>query len=881
MDATMPTREPDPRGVTAEGSEVIARGEEPSTLDAPAAIAEALPRGATLGRYIVIELLGRGGMGVVYAAYDPALDRRIALKLVRPDSRREVDQTRLLREAQSLARVRHPAVVAVHDVGMLGGEIFVAMEFIEGTTLRTWLAEERRSPREVVDMFVRAGRGLAAAHAVGVVHRDFKPDNVIVDQGGQPRVVDFGLAREASPDPRHEQEGSSGLARHALDMTGTGHHVGTPAYMAPEQWESSAVDPRVDQFAFCVALHEGLYGARPFVGETTGELVAKIREGLGDPPKGSAVPARLRAVLARGLKANPAERYPSMDALLAELTRDHARTRRRALVAVGVAAALGIAAAASLRTTRSQVCTGAEARLAGVWDGDRRAQVQKAFEATGKPYAKVAATGVVSALDAYAQEWTAMETDACAATRIRGEQSEDLLDLRMTCLEGRRQDLRALVDLFAQADERVVVRARRAVDELRPLRECADAAALKAPIRAPSDPAVRAKVESVRAGVAEARALREGGRYKDAIPRDEKLAADARATDYGPLVAEAMFELGYAYGANGEAKKAEQHLQSAVYAAIAAHDDVLAAKTWIRLVYEVGVNQTRYAEAYRLADYGMATIERLGSGTELIRAELANSTGVVYMTEGKFEESRARHDESARLFESARATENSRYAQAVMNRGIALMRLGRHDEARADFERALAIDERVLGPGHPYIIQVLSNLSTDYALRNQPEKSLEYDERVLALAEAAYDPMNVNVGLNVGALCSTHLQLKMYDKALAECSRGLAIYEKNLGPDHLRVAFPLGGMGRAYLGLGQPDRAVPLLERALAIRHAVKGDPIDLAEVNFSMARALVASGGDKKRARALAEEARAAYAAGGEDSRRDLAEVEAWLARP
>jgi serine/threonine protein kinase/tetratricopeptide (TPR) repeat protein len=877
---------------TASGSVSRDPGAARASTATWASAAPALSRGELLGRYIVLEWLGSGGMGVVYAAYDPELDRRVAIKLVRPDAHRNIGRARLLREAQAIARVKHPSVITVHDVGTIDLEVFVAMEFVEGRTLGVWLTERRRGWREVVSMFLRAGGGLAAAHDAGLVHRDFKPANVLVGADEQPRVLDFGLARPAPDAQRagasegegeeHADEGAH-LPPRALDVaiTRPGGIVGTPAYMAPEQFDGDGADPRADQFAFCVALYEALYGERPYAGAAQHDhLEAMKSNAVRDAPKGSTVPGWVRAIVLRGLRANSSERHPSMHALLLELGRDPARTRRRALVGLGVVAAgaLAVVASASARSARSLLCKGAEEKLVGVWDPARRGAIEAAFQATGKPYAKDAARAVTKTLDAYARGWASMETDACAATRLRGEQSDELLDLRMACLSERREDLKALVDLFANADGRVVGRAVRAAEDLPRLDECANATALRAPVRPPSDPAARRKVEAVRARLAKARALRYGGKYADAVALSESAVAEANAIAYQPLVAEARFELGASRGANGESPLAEENLRAALRAAESSHHDAVAARSWIGLVHEIGTEQTRYAEGHRAAEYAAGSIDRLGAGNELLRGELLQTQGTVFITEGKFEEARAADDEAVQLIDRAVGTDSPRFANAVNNRGIALMRLGRHEEACADFQRAIGLYERVLGPAHPDLAEPLGNLSTDFALRHEPEKSLDYDERSLRIIEGALGPTHPRVGLDLTNLCNTHVQLHAYDRALEECGRALAIYEASLGPQHLRLALPLLGLAEANVGAGHPEIAIPLLERALRIRSAVKGDPIDLAETNFTLARALATSGGDRRRARGLAEEARAAYAAGGEDSKADLAEVEAWL---
>ena len=325
-----------------------------------------LSKGASIGRYIILGVLGRGGMGEVYAAYDPELNRKIAIKLLRAraDAATASGRTRLLREAQAIARLSHPNVVVVYDVGTFQDTVFIAMEFLEGHTLGYWLQAKQRSWREILDVFLLAGRGLVAAHAAGLVHRDFKPDNVMITKTGQVRVMDFGLAREESRDgtiaplapeqvpppsgasalvavpgadidvtmkldgiPASEAAPAGSGANPAgylrLKLTRTGALLGTPAYMAPEQFSGGVGDARTDQFSFSVALYEGLYGRRPFAGNDVVTVMNNVVAGrLTDAPENSHVPGWIRKVLLRGMATKLDDRFPTMADLLEALSRD-------------------------------------------------------------------------------------------------------------------------------------------------------------------------------------------------------------------------------------------------------------------------------------------------------------------------------------------------------------------------------------------------------------------------------------------------------------------------------------------------------------------------------------------------------------------------------
>ncbi|MBS1122131.1 MAG: protein kinase [Deltaproteobacteria bacterium] len=314
----------DPLGATADANDVDGQ----VRVRTPAQV------GKMIGRYTLVERIGAGAMGIVYRADDPGLGRRVALKLLhKPD---EALTDRLVREARSMAQVNHPNVVAVYDAGVSEGATYIAMELVTGSSLRIW-QQAARPLADTIETYIAAGRGLAAAHAAGIVHRDFKPDNVLVGSDGRVRVTDFGLSSA-----RPSEEVGPGVSD--LELTRSGMVLGTPAYMAPEQFSGGNVDPRTDQFNFCVALYEALYGERPFRGKTFEELGDNVCDGKIRPaPARSRVSGELRKIVLRGLSVRPGDRYPTMDHLLDDLGRDRARPWRRAsFAATALAVTLGL-----------------------------------------------------------------------------------------------------------------------------------------------------------------------------------------------------------------------------------------------------------------------------------------------------------------------------------------------------------------------------------------------------------------------------------------------------------------------------------------------------------------------------------------------------------
>lgn len=891
-----------------------------------------LERGTAVGRYLILDRVGEGGMGVVYSAHDPELDRKVALKLLRPDrtgAAAEDHRVRLQREAQAIARLSHPNVVAVYDTGTLGDQVFVAMEFVEGRTVRRWLQEEKPSWREIVEVFLAAGRGLAAAHAAGLVDRDFKPDNVLLGQDGRVRVVDFGLARpvgelgaETGGTP---VEGSPISSSSVLGtpLTQLGTALGTPSYMAPEQLRGEAADARSDQFSFCVSLWEALYGERPFAGDSSQEVAEAVARGaVREEPAGSRVPGRVRQALIRGLAADPDRRFPGMAELLRELERDPSAVRRRWLAVAAVVLVTGavFSSLGYFQARRARLCSGGEEALAGVWDAGRKQAVRAAFLATGLPFAEGVWRGVETQIDGYTGDWVATRRRACEATRLRGEQSEELLDRKMFCLDQRLREVQALTDLFARADAKVVEKAADAVSSLGDLSRCTQSAALLEKVPPPGDPAVRVRIRAVQAELAAAAALHRSGKPREALPRAEAVSRQALAVPYPPLQAEALYLLGGVHLSLGEFKASEEEFHQALWAADRARDDLLKAECWRELVYNVGYRQARFDEARRLVGHAEAAIVRAGGDLKteaaLARTEatlagiqgdyagsirqlekaralaeridprqpdyrtLANLGGV-YRDMGDCERAQPLLRRAADLAERKFGPNHPHVAGLSLNLGLCLSDLGRYEEASRSLESALAIREKLLGPDHPDVAGALVGIGGNWIGRGDPARAHAVLERALAIYETREPRTPEGWAMAHHKLGDADRALRRYEEALEHERQAIRLMEEVLGPESDYLLDPLESVGGIYLDQGRPALAIPPLERAVKI---YDHQPPTLARwssrARFALAQALWDADRDRERARALARQAYESYQKFGAKGQDDRAQVAAWLAR-
>jgi len=839
----------------------------PSPRPTSRTIIPGMPLLARIGRFTVLAGLGEGGMGIVYSAYDDQLDRKVAVKVLRGDTMRRDPQARerLLREAQAMARVSHPNIVTVHEVGSQDGEIFIAMEFVRGHSLGSWLTLAPRAWREVVVAMIQAGRGLAAAHAAGLIHRDFKPANVLVATEGVVKVLDFGLARAVdSPSPEALAPLRAAAAT-SLDtaLTRTGTVLGTPAYMAPEQHLGEPATEKSDQFAFCVSLYEALYGQSPFDTSSLLALTHSVTQGqVRDPPASIAVPAALLQIIHRGLALDPGKRFASMNDVLAALERTLERRRTPWFVVAGLAALIGAAgfSAASLRPVEDP-CSAARGELVGLWDEATTTATHKGLLATRVPFAEDTWTRVRPRLDAYAQGLVAMRVDACRAHE-EGRSSMRLFDMRTACLDQRHTSLAAFVAILQRADSDVVGNAAAAAAALPSIAACGDTRALAQAVAPPEDPALALRVAQIRRTLAEAQAHESAGQSARGLELVRGL--DLGGVDDGPVLAEVALRRGSLLSEAGQHQAADLELSDGLRLALGSGHDLMAASLATRRDF---VRAARLQRAREVLDDApvteglIARVEAYDAGPEL-RGDHFNNLGIASAILGQ-QQTAGRHFEASiaaraaalgadhpqvvfalgnlglnlllfddtvaaatkleSAFQAAEASlgpNHPHLALLAINLGAARLALEQFGAASQAFDRALAIQTALLGPDAPDLHYVLANIG-DLAVdqRRCADATINYRRALTLLGQDQHptDPAALQpiVGLAKAASCGGD-----FITARAEFERALALAEATLGPGELRLAMILDGLGDMYMKSGAMLPALTSYHRALAIRQA-------------------------------------------------------------
>jgi len=849
-----------------------------------------LVRGTTIAGHVLLARHSEDVLGPIYVAYDGTRDRKVALRLIPfdfedPQSQR---QTALVESLTAIGRLSHPCVVPIHAVGMWSGGVYVAMEFVEGIDLRSWI-EARDEPfpwREVLRVFREVGRGLVAAHAIGVLHRDLSPDKILIGESGQIHVGDFGLAA-TTDEPEETAEAMADALQPLRERLGLGSEgsvpplVGTLEYAPPEVLAGGVADRRSDQFSFCVALYESLYGELPFVGTDRAALAAAYTQGEPRPaPAGARVPAFLRAVVLRGLSIRPADRWPSTERLVRELDRDPAASLRRwqrGLAAVTVVA--GVAAVIAWQAHRAaSTCARTHEAFNAVWDQTRRAELEQVFVVGGTPYATENFTATAELLDGWTDAWIDEQVALCEARRI-GAASEQSYAEKSACLDTRQGELRALLGVLTSADRSALDRASSAVEGLTPIHACTRAVDL-AELRHGADADV-AKLDETRSQVDRAWVLLRLGRAQAASDVVAPLASESAQELGAPgLHVAALHVRGAIARALGHHAQAEAALHDAAVHATRGGFDHLLVLVWIELAEVLAVVPGRQTEATHLLEQARAVIDRARIDEQ--RWRLAAARGRVAAGGGRPAEGLPHFHEA--LEQLDRTIEQPWARMELLLTVGKLIAAGGDDAAALGYlQRAYDAARDRFGARHPVLAEALLEIGDVQARMGDTALARASWGRALGLVTDAHGPSStttVTTTLDIAARLREHgdsTSALEYDRrALDAIDRG--------GSDASLRAMALLDEGRSLLMLARDREAAAPLAQALAIhdtawRAASKSATYDarrdaaaqLVESTVLLARALSSDPASRERALAHARAAKALAAEHG-------FEVDPWV---
>jgi serine/threonine-protein kinase len=821
-------------GVATETPRPVSSLELGSAETMPVSAGHVVLKDKRVGRFTITELLGRGGMGEVYAAHDPELDRKVAIKLLRPEMSTQRADARLRREARSMARLPNTNPDPVQAVGGHDGQLFVAMEMIAGDTLRGW--QQGKPWRDIVGAYVAAGRGLASAHDAGIIHRDFKPDNVLVGKDGRVAVGDFGLAMSASDD--------------APD----GALAGTVRYMAPEQLERRLTDARSDQFAFCLALWEAL-DRDPFGAVVSTEDIHVIVDGrskaiaAGPLRKPPGVPAWITKALVRGLAVNPADRWPSMTALLDHI--DPARRRNRIVIAAAVGTlAVAIGATWWLSAPAADPCRDAAAAMTTVWKPGSVQRLRDAFAGTKRANAEEAATRTAALLDRRSAAWTLEKVSSCSAT-ARGNQNADIDRRRTRCLDARLAELSAFVTALTHGPTgEMIDQAMRVANALPSVDECSKVDALLE--RTLPQAAAQGEITKLELDVARADTLEKLG-DKPTIASLPALRDRAKALDWAPALAHIDAVIGHEAFRRGDGASSIETLREGATAAARAKDDDLGARV---LSLESGalLDADRASEAVEVAHAAELLVARAGDPPAL-RADALDALATAYTALSKFDEADKAYAAAVELLAKA---DVDRFDQGRLLNSWANQLNERSDYARALplSDRALAILRTELGDHHPdYARALQSNANILMQIGRYPQAKAEL-EQALAIKQAIYGDSEPTVAMTLHSLGGVEQFLGDHQRAHDLFTRAYEIWSKALGPDHSLTLMARYSLGQNLKHLGKPKEAIEVLTDVLARRSAAKNPQQEKIANTLDAIASVYIETGDPKPALPYAERA-------------------------
>ncbi|MEM9453742.1 MAG: protein kinase [Myxococcota bacterium] len=783
--------------------------------------------GERLGRYIVGSQVGMGGGGVVYAAYDDALERPVALKVLWKGAH---DPEAIAHEARAIAELSHPNIVTVYDVGVDRGRSFVVMELVHGGSMRRWLERSRPTPARIVAMLMQAARGLAHAHGRGIVHRDFKLDNVLVGGDGRVLVTDFGLASPRGVVPRR-----------AL--------AGTPRTMAPEQHAGEAVDHTADQFALCVELYYALHGADPFPGESVDDKHAAKKEGRVRAFEPGLVPRRVSRAVARGLSARPVDRFPSMYDLVAAIEGGG----HRRWIAVSAAALVLGGASLTLGSSHPEPCQPEPT----IWSRQDAERVREALRATGTPFAESTEERVDQLLSVYAREWSHNRALVCERMAHSPIPQRSALESVERCLHRARLRADALTTVLGQVERETVGYAAAAAELLPSPERCWHR---PEPLGRWDDPAW-AELESE---LARAQAHGVVGAFEVSLDVAQHIASAGEAAAAPGLVARARLLEGRAELELAHPELAFQALERAYYGAVTVGDDDLASEAAAELL-RVATREladidlahkwerTALASSARLPPYGESEAHLLYA-----RAERANTAGD--------REAWVELHRQALAIRRRSERPSLSLADSLEGLGQALLHTGRPGSARGLFEEALEIRRSLLGPYHPWLAVAHNNYGVALAMIDEPVRAHEHLEAGLQILESSLGPRHPRVGRVLNNLGKFDLARGEVKRAREYLEPAVSILESIHGPAHHELLTARNNLIKALSRGGQPKRALALARRMLVDAESGSASVTDLVSIHALLGSTLRRVGeheaalGSYRRALVMAEGLPAAW---------------------
>ena len=849
------------------GKPVLARS---TALDAEPATSDRLV-GGRVGPYRLLRLLGHGGMGSVYLAQrEDDYRQEVAIKLVRRSLLSRQARRRLHAERQALARLEHPNVARLYDGGTTeDGLPYLVMERVEGMPIDRYCDHHRLTVRRRLELVLQVLAAIAHAHSHLRVHCDIKPSNILVTADGTAKLLDFGIAKLLNPEEQTEiAVTATGWRPMTLRYASPEQILGEPISTATDIYAVGLLlcELLCGRLPYSVAGSAQVEAGRVIVEQQptrpslqvasarkssgretaasrspTSDAVAVLAGRRGSSPKEleSQLRGDLDAIVLKAIRKQPERRYASAEAFADDLRRhlearpvtartgnlryrvgrflhrlvlppNPRRRRERWAWAAAVTAVVGLSSLGFWLNRPPAPCQDSAMGLAGVWDAPGRAAVEKTFLASGLPFAAATWDRVAAALDRYAQAWIATETEACAATEVRGERSPRLLDLTRLCLDGRRQELQALVDLFAQADDALVIDAVAAVSRLSPLHECTDQAELAGRRLPPSDPAVRSRLEAARA-VAEAQDLRQRLKEPVDLAALRRLESEVRQLDDPPLLARILTTLGVAESeSGGDPAAGETHLEAALLAAVAGGDRPQQIRIYAALIRTLAKQQGDFQRARFWEGFATASLAALSPGYDDLELDVFDALGMLEWHGGDRGVAFAHYRRA--LASAKRLGDIARQITALNQLGISQQ--GPNDEEYLD--QAIEIIERELGPDHVRLASPLMNLAAANCTQGRYREALPQVRRSEALLRATWGDRQPKLGYPLTLIGQIQIALDRPGEALAPLTEAVDQLMAGFGSSAVVVRDANVALAEAQLLAGKPDAAREPLSRAWA-----------------------------------------------------------------